>query len=84
MPVHPRLPPNPEEWVIARLDLEAILHGVRSGHVSAAMLRTIVRTRVFGVALADEANAAGLTVHALTIRRLQAESKLRHLEPIAA
>lgn len=75
---------NPEEWALARIDLAAIMQGVETGHVNAATLRTVVRTRVFGVALADEAEAAGITVHAMTIRRLQTESKLRHLEPLVA
>ena len=80
----PTQSPNPEECVLARLDLEAIIRGVDTGYVTAATMGTIVRTRVFGLPLADEAEAAGVTVHAMTLRRLQAESKLRHLEPLAA
>ncbi len=80
----PTQTPDPVEWAIARVDADAVMQSVRSGLVTASALGTILRTRVLGMPLVDEAEAAGVSVHAMTIRRLQAERKLRLVGPFAA
>ena len=75
--------PGPEECALARLSLKAVTDTVASGEVDRRAFDAVVRTRVLGEDLRAVADDFGVSVHAMTMRRLRTQSQLRHLAEAA-
>ncbi len=73
---------TPEDDVLAILLVEEIEAAQRDGHLSAAVLDAIMRTRLGGERLEDVAKDQGVSTKVLCQRRWRAERRLRAL-PLA-
>ena len=72
-----------DDQVLAKLQLEEIIHAARRGEISPSGFDAIVRTRIGGESLTDVAASLGMSTEVLCQRRWRAEKRLRAL-PLAS
>lgn len=78
------MPPGPEEWALARLDLEKVVDFVAAGGVDRKALDVVVRTRVLGDKVSTVAQEEGIAAQTLRLRRWRTEARLRAVDAVAA